>query len=51
MRLLHASVLPDYNLFFPAIEAMTECRQFAVGFANYDTRELGFSDEARRGTS
>jgi len=39
----------DYNLFFPAIEAMTECRQYAVGFANYDTRELGVSDEARPG--
>ena len=23
----------DYNLFFPGIEAMTACRQFAVGFA------------------
>jgi 5-methyltetrahydropteroyltriglutamate--homocysteine methyltransferase len=39
----------DYNLFFPAIEAMTACRQFAVGFANYDTRDLGVSDEARPG--
>jgi 5-methyltetrahydropteroyltriglutamate--homocysteine methyltransferase len=39
----------DYNLFFPAIEAMTACRQFAVGFANYDTTELGRSDEARPG--
>jgi 5-methyltetrahydropteroyltriglutamate--homocysteine methyltransferase len=39
----------DYNLFFPAIEAMTACRQFAVGFANYDTRELGVSDEDRPG--
>ena len=39
----------DYDLFFPAIEAMTECRQFAVGFANYDTRELGVSDDARPG--
>ena len=26
----------DYNLFFPAIEALSQCRQFAVGFANYD---------------
>ena len=39
----------DYDLFFPAIEGMTECRQFAVGFANYDTRELGVSDDARPG--
>ncbi len=39
----------DYNLFFPAIEAMTECRQFAVGFANYDTRELGRTEDERPG--
>jgi len=39
----------DYNLFFPAIERMEQCRQFAVGFANYDSRELGTSDEARPG--
>ena len=39
----------DYNLFFPAIEGMTECRQFAVGFANDDSRELGTSAEARPG--
>ena len=39
----------DYNLFFPAIERMTHCRQFAVGFANYDSRELGTSDAARPG--
>jgi 5-methyltetrahydropteroyltriglutamate--homocysteine methyltransferase len=39
----------DYDLFFPAIEGMTECRQFAVGFANYDTRDLGISEEARPG--
>jgi 5-methyltetrahydropteroyltriglutamate--homocysteine methyltransferase len=39
----------DYNLFFPAIEAMTGCRQFAVGFANYDTRDLGTSAEDRPG--
>lgn len=39
----------DYNLFFPAIEGMTGCRQFAVGFANYDSRELGISDESRPG--
>lgn len=39
----------DYNLFFPAIERMTQCHQFAVGFANYDSRELGTSDDARPG--
>jgi 5-methyltetrahydropteroyltriglutamate--homocysteine methyltransferase len=39
----------DYDLFFPGIEAMTECRQFCVGFANYDSRELGVSDAARPG--
>jgi len=39
----------DYNLFFPAIERMTQCRQFAVGFANYDSRELGTSDADRPG--
>jgi 5-methyltetrahydropteroyltriglutamate--homocysteine methyltransferase len=39
----------DYNLFFPGIEAMTGCRQFCVGFANYDSRDMGVSDEARPG--
>jgi len=39
----------DYNLFFPAIERMSQCRQFAVGFANYDSRELGTSDAQRPG--
>ena len=39
----------DYNLFFPAIERMSQCRQFAVGFANYDSRELGTTDQARPG--
>jgi 5-methyltetrahydropteroyltriglutamate--homocysteine methyltransferase len=39
----------DYDLFFPAIEGMTECRQFAVGFANYDSREPGTSVEDRPG--
>ena len=39
----------DYNLFFPAIERMSQCRQFAVGFANYDSRELGTSDSDRPG--
>jgi 5-methyltetrahydropteroyltriglutamate--homocysteine methyltransferase len=39
----------DYNLFFPGIEAMTACKQYCVGFANYDSRELGVSDDARPG--
>ena len=39
----------DYNLFFPAIEGMTGCRQFCVGFANYDSRDLGTTEEARPG--
>jgi 5-methyltetrahydropteroyltriglutamate--homocysteine methyltransferase len=39
----------DYSLFFPAIESMSACQQFAVGFANYDSRELGTSEEARPG--
>ena len=39
----------DYDLFFPGIEAMTECKQYAVGFANYDSRELGTSADARPG--
>jgi 5-methyltetrahydropteroyltriglutamate--homocysteine methyltransferase len=39
----------DYDLFFPGIEGMTACRQFAVGFANYDSRELGVGAEDRPG--
>jgi 5-methyltetrahydropteroyltriglutamate--homocysteine methyltransferase len=39
----------DYDLFFPAIEALTGCQQFAVGFANYDNRELGTSEATRPG--
>lgn len=39
----------DYDLFFPAIEGMTACRQFAVGFANYDGVELGTTAERRPG--
>lgn len=39
----------DYDLFFPAIERMHGCRQFAVGFANDDARELGRSADARPG--
>jgi len=39
----------DYRLFFPGIERMTGCNQFNVGFANYDSRELGTSSGARPG--
>jgi 5-methyltetrahydropteroyltriglutamate--homocysteine methyltransferase len=39
----------DYDLFFPGIEGMTACRQFAVGFANYDSRDLGVGEEDRPG--
>jgi 5-methyltetrahydropteroyltriglutamate--homocysteine methyltransferase len=39
----------DYDLFFPAIERMSGCRQYCVGFANYDSRELGTSADARPG--
>lgn len=39
----------NYDLFFPAIEGMTACRQFCVGFANYDRRELGRRAEDRPG--
>src|SRR4029078_10639338 len=39
----------DYDLFFPAIEGMSGCRQFCVGFANYDSRELGTSGADRPG--
>jgi 5-methyltetrahydropteroyltriglutamate--homocysteine methyltransferase len=39
----------DYELFFPALEGMHGCQQFAVGFANYDTRDLGTNEEARPG--
>ena len=39
----------DYDLFFPAIGGMTECRQFAVGFANYDGRDLGTTADDRPG--
>ncbi|MGH2694375.1 MAG: hypothetical protein ACRDJJ_06095 [Actinomycetota bacterium] len=39
----------DYELFFPAIARMSGCRQYAVGFANYDTRDLGVNDDTRRG--
>jgi 5-methyltetrahydropteroyltriglutamate--homocysteine methyltransferase len=39
----------DYRLFFPGIERMTGCAQFAVGFANNESTGLGTSDEARAG--
>jgi 5-methyltetrahydropteroyltriglutamate--homocysteine methyltransferase len=39
----------DYDLFFPAIEQMHGCKQFCVGFANYDSRELGTSGADRPG--
>jgi 5-methyltetrahydropteroyltriglutamate--homocysteine methyltransferase len=39
----------DYDLFFPAIEGMSGCRQYCVGFANYDSRELGTNAEHRPG--
>lgn len=39
----------DYRLFFPGIEQMTGCSQYAVGFANDDSRELGISDDTRPG--
>jgi 5-methyltetrahydropteroyltriglutamate--homocysteine methyltransferase len=39
----------DYDLFFPAIEGMSGCRQYAVGFANYDETGLGRSAEDRPG--
>jgi 5-methyltetrahydropteroyltriglutamate--homocysteine methyltransferase len=39
----------DYDLFFPAIEGMGGCKQYCVGFANYDTRELGTTADVRPG--
>jgi 5-methyltetrahydropteroyltriglutamate--homocysteine methyltransferase len=39
----------DYDLFFPAIEGMAGCRQYCVGFANYDSTELGTSGADRPG--
>ena len=39
----------DYDLFFPAIEGMSGCRQYCVGFANYDSREPGTSGADRPG--
>src|SRR4029078_1965447 len=39
----------DYDLFFPAIEGISGCRQYCVGFANYDSTELGTSAADRPG--
>jgi 5-methyltetrahydropteroyltriglutamate--homocysteine methyltransferase len=39
----------DYGLFFPGIEHMTGCAQYAVGFANDDSRDLGTGHDARPG--
>ncbi len=39
----------DYQLFFPALEQMSGCHQYAVGFANDDTRQLGTTDADRPG--
>jgi 5-methyltetrahydropteroyltriglutamate--homocysteine methyltransferase len=39
----------DYDLFFPALETMTGCQQFCVGFANDDSRERGRSPRSRPG--
>ena len=39
----------DYALFVPAIEGMSGCRQYCVGFANYDSHEPGTSAENRPG--
>jgi 5-methyltetrahydropteroyltriglutamate--homocysteine methyltransferase len=39
----------DYDLFFPAIEGMSGCRQYCVGFANYDSRDLGTTAADRPG--
>ena len=39
----------DYDLFFPSIEGMSGCKQYCVGFANYDSRELGTSGADRPG--
>jgi 5-methyltetrahydropteroyltriglutamate--homocysteine methyltransferase len=39
----------DYDLFFPSIEGMSGCRQYCVGFANYDSRDLGTTEADRPG--
>ncbi len=39
----------DYELFFPALHRMTGCEQYAVGFANYDRRDLGTGTADRPG--
>ena len=39
----------DYQLFFPGVQQMTGCAQYAVGFANDDSRDLGTGYHARPG--
>lgn len=39
----------DYNLIFPHIEGLEGCSQLSIGFANYDTRELGVRRAVRPG--
>ena len=39
----------DYDLFFPSIEGMSGCKQYCVGFANYDSREPGTAGADRPG--
>ena len=47
--ILDAPLLLGYDLFFPAIEGISRCREYCVGFANYDVRELGTSAAERPG--
>jgi len=39
----------NYDLLFPHIEALEGCSQLCIGFANYDTKELGVKREVRPG--
>ena len=39
----------DYNLIFPHIEGLEGASQLSIGFANYDTRELGAKRAVRPG--
>lgn len=39
----------DYNLLFPHIERLEGCSQLSIGFANYDSRELGVRRAVRPG--
>lgn len=39
----------DYSLLFPHIQKMTNCSQYALEFANRDSRKLGTKDEDRPG--